>query len=161
VDPTGKSIESFVLSVVIIVSSFAHFGPVSAAMATYVILTADSVANDDKLLCEFLRSFQQGIDSLAANNKKTMHFDTVYLLTSKKVCRAMAKFIDPHLKMTRAEIEQEIYFHALVAFASGSVQNILPSDWAGRAEVVDLDTNGDTTVRKVAYFLAWLIPDSW
>jgi len=164
VDPSGMASQLGAVFAIasIIIQTFFSFGIGDTIHAISVLYTAKGSAEDSEDFYDFVVAFSQGIASLISSGGASSAFDTTYLMTNKAVCTAMAKYYVPHFNMTQAELQEEIYFHAVVHYFPETVKNVLPDALSVAAREVNLSKNGDSTLRKAVYYLIWnLYPVSW
>jgi RHS repeat-associated protein len=160
VDPSGMGpvpdMHMFGAALNVFVAAFLLYGIVDAGKAVVVLIVARNASDDDDLVYDFMVTFADAIMDMKEGETEggnfSFVFNTVLLLTSKDVCTALGGYFDSHLNMSKTDIRNEIYFHAMVKFSYNNVKDLMTycgygdliDDWENSADVTQLNTDGDS-----------------
>lgn len=99
--------------------------------------------------------------------RKHINIPMTETLNNRKLCKEMAKEIKSDMRITgmsESQLSCEIFAHAYVYCNFKYVPSFLKKTSAAKsvyrsvADGVDLEDNGDSLVRRIAYRVIWLMP---
>ena len=99
--------------------------------------------------------------------RKHMNIPMTSALNNRKYCKEMARKIAREeliTGMSESQLSCEIFAHAYVfcnfKYVPGIIRNtaFAKSAYHSTADGVDLEDNGDSLVRRIAYRVIWLMP---
>lgn len=100
-------------------------------------------------------------------DKKTMNIRMTTALNSREYCKEMARQIKREqliTGMSESQLSREIFAHAYVfcnfKYVPKAIKNtnVARSAYRSVADGVDLEDNGDSLVRRIAYRVIWMMP---
>lgn len=102
-----------------------------------------------------------------ADTKKYMNIPMEEKLYSRNFCKKMAEEIEAKEEitgMTRTQLSREIFAHAYIFYNFRFVPKFLKekaifkSFYRSVENGVDLEDNGDSLIRRIAYRIIWVLP---
>ena len=83
-----------------------------------------------------------------------LHMDKKFL--EKDNCLYQAEKIYKQLSMTKQQVAEEIYAHAIMYYKSDKLPNTIRNFFKKHCNIIDLEVGGDTFSRREIYRLIWI-----